>query len=104
MSNGVIENIKTTIESILREKSYEVATAAVSPIHYFLTLELKSKRIYDFKINITLNNKKAQIRENLISRILEQTPTCLNELIVVDVYLQQKKSTEIISLNFTLTK
>ena len=24
MSNGVIENIKTTIESILREKSYEV--------------------------------------------------------------------------------
>ena len=103
MSN-VIENIKTTIESILREKSYEVATAAVSPIHYFLTLELKSKRIYDFKINITLNNKKAQIRENLISTILEQTPTYLNELIVVDVYLQQKKSTEIISLNFTLTK
>jgi len=103
MSNEVIENIKTTIESILQEKSYEVVTSAVKPIHHFLTKELKSKRIYDFKINITLNNKKAQNRENLISQILEQTPKNVNELIVVDVYLQQKKSHEIISLNFTLT-
>lgn len=104
MANRVIENIKTTIESILQEKSYEVVTSTVSPIHHFLTTELKSKRIYDFKINITLNNKKAQIRENLLSKILDQNPTCVNDLIVVDVYLQQKKYTEIISLNFTLTK
>ena len=104
MANRVIENIKTTIESILQEKSYEVVTSAVSPIHHFLTKELKSKRIYDFKINITLNNKKAQNRENLISEILDQTPIDVNNLIVVDVYLQQKKSHEIISLNFTLTK
>ena len=104
MANRVIENIKTTIESILQEKSYEVVTSTVSPIHHFLTAELKSKRIYDFKINITLNNKKAQNRENLISEILDQNPTCVNDLIVVDVYLQQKKSHEIISLNFTLTQ
>ena len=104
MANRVIENIKTTIESMLQEKSYEVVTSAVSPIHHFLTTELKSKRIYDFKINITLNNKKAQNRENLISEILDQTPIDVNNLIVVNVYLQQKKYTEIISLNFTLTK
>ena len=104
MANRVIENIKTKIESMLQEKSYEVVTSAVSPIHHFLTKELKSKRIYDFKINITLNNKKAQNRENLISEILDQTPIDVNNLIVIDVYLQQKKSHEIISLNFTLTK
>lgn len=101
MTQSIIDNIKSQIENLLRERPIEIIDQTVSPIHNLLSSELKLKRIHDFKINVNLSNYKAQNRENIISKLLEEKPQLITNQLVVDVYLQPVKAAEIISLNFT---
>jgi hypothetical protein len=95
-----IDRIRSRISKIIKDNKFQVITEPVSPIHKYLTGLLKTGKIHDFTICITLDSLKSQRREVLLSELLDDNPQDITNDLEVLVFLQQHRATEIISLTF----